>query len=74
MAKWQCDKLIGVRLCALFVYAHKRPDMQMAYLDQVLWKRRAAGVYIFSSWRCVCFSFNGVKMGNGVAICVLKYG
>jgi|GEM_PF-3258210 len=39
MAKWQCGKLIGARLCApFFVYAHKRPDMQMAYLDQVLWK------------------------------------
>ena len=39
MAKWQCGKLIGARLCApFFVCAHELVNMQMVYLDQVLWK------------------------------------
>ena len=36
MAVWQT--YWGAFMRPFFVYAHKRPDMQMAYLDQVLWK------------------------------------
>ena len=39
MAKWQCDKLIGARLCApFFCCAHELVNMQMVYLVYVLWK------------------------------------
>jgi len=36
MAVWQT--YWGAFMRPFFVYVHKRPDMQMAYLDQVLWK------------------------------------
>jgi len=39
MAKWQCGKLIGARLCApFFCCAHELVNMQMVYLVHVLWK------------------------------------
>ena len=44
MAVWQT--YWGAFVRPFFVYAHKRPDMQMAYLDQVLWKGERL-VFIF---------------------------
>lgn len=40
MAKWQCGKLIGARLCApFFLFVHMQlVNMQMVYLVYVLWK------------------------------------
>lgn len=39
MAKWQCGKLIGARLCAPFLFMRMQlVNMQMVYLVYVLWK------------------------------------
>ena len=57
MAKWQCGKLIGARLCApFFCCAHELVNMQMVYL-LCLMERWATDIYALSSLCYICFSF-----------------
>ena len=58
MAKWQCGKLIGARLCApFFVCAHAISQYADGVLSLCLMERWATGIYALSSWCYICFSF-----------------